>query len=71
VATFFLFQAHPVQTVCAGPMLWDLEQSADIMKWYREFTVQAPEEINGFFAFLTVPPGRLSPKNCISRRCVE
>ena len=27
------------------------------MKWYREFIVQAPEEINGFFAFMTVPPG--------------
>ena len=57
VVTSFLFQAHPVHTVCAGPMLWDLDQAADIMKWYREFIVQAPEEINGFFAFLTVPPG--------------
>ncbi len=56
VVTSFLFQAHPVHTVCAGPMLWPLEDAADIMKWYREFIVQAPEEINGFFAFLTVPP---------------
>ena len=23
VVTSFLFQAHPVHTVCAGPMLWD------------------------------------------------
>jgi hypothetical protein len=37
-------------------MLWDMEDAAEIMKWYREFIVQAPEEINGFFAFLTVPP---------------
>ena len=57
VVTSFLFQAHPVRIVCAGPMLWELDQAADIMKWYREFIVQAPEEINGFFAFLTVPPG--------------
>ena len=63
VVTSFLFQAHPVHTVCAGPMLWDLEQAGDIMKWYREFIVQAPEEINGFFAFLTVPPGPPFPEN--------
>ena len=44
VVTSFLFQAHPVHTVCAGPMLWDLDQTADIMKWYREFIVKAPEE---------------------------
>jgi FAD/FMN-containing dehydrogenase len=62
VVTSFLFQAHRVSTVCAGPMLWDLGQAAEIMKWYREFIVQAPQEINGFFAFLTVPPGPPFPE---------
>ncbi len=63
VVTSFLFQAQPVQVVCAGPMLWNLEDAADIMKWYREFIVDAPEEMNGFFAFLTVPPGPPFPEN--------
>jgi len=62
VVTSFLFQAHPVQMVCAGPMLWPLEQATDVMKWYREFIVNAPEEMNGFFAFLTVPPGPPFPE---------
>jgi FAD/FMN-containing dehydrogenase len=62
VVTSFLFQAHPVDRVCAGPMLWDLNHAADIMTWYREFIVQAPEQINGFFAFLTVPPAPPFPK---------
>jgi hypothetical protein len=62
VATSFLFQAHPVHTVCAGPMLWDLDEANDILKWYREFIVQAPEDINGFFTFLTVPPGPPFPE---------
>ena len=43
-------------------MLWELDQAADIMKWYRKFIVQAPEEINGFFAFLTVLPGPPFPE---------
>ena len=33
------------------------------MKWYREFIVDAPEEMNGFFAFLTVPPGPPFPED--------
>ena len=63
VVTSFLFRAHPVHTVCAGPMLWDLDQAAGVMKWYREFIVTAPECINGFFAFLTVPPGPPFPED--------
>jgi len=62
VVTSFLFQAHPVHTVCAGPILWELDQASEIMKWYREFIVQAPEDLNGFFAFLTVPPGPPFPE---------
>ena len=56
IVTSFLFRAHPVHTVCAGPMLWPLEDATAVMKWYREFIVSAPEDISGFFAFLTVPP---------------
>src|SRR5689334_24816374 len=41
VVTSFFFQAHPVHTVCAGPMLWHLEDAADLMRWYREFITQA------------------------------
>ncbi len=62
VVTSFLFQARPVHTVCAGPMMWEMDQAADMMKWYREFIVHAPEEINGFFMFLTVPPGPPFPE---------
>jgi FAD/FMN-containing dehydrogenase len=62
VVTSFLFQAHAVQMVCAGPMLWHLDDAADLMKWYREFIVNAPEDLNGFFAFLTVPPGPPFPE---------
>ena len=57
VVTSFLFQAHPIHTVYAGPMLWPLGRAAEIMRWYREFITTASEEISGFFAFLIVPPG--------------
>ncbi len=62
VVTSFLYRAHPVHTVCAGPMLWELEHADEIMKWYRDFILRAPQEISGFFAFMTVPPGPPFPE---------
>ena len=62
VVTSFMFKAHPVHTDYAGPMLWHLDRAAEVMKWYREFIVTAPENITGFFAFMTVPPGPPFPK---------
>ena len=61
IVTSFLFQAHAIHTVYAGPMLWPLERAAEIMRWYREFITTASEEISGFFAFFIVPPGRPFP----------
>jgi FAD/FMN-containing dehydrogenase len=63
VVTSFLFKAHPVHTDYAGPMLWPIERAAEVMRWYREFIVNAPEDINGFFAFLIVPPGPPFPEH--------
>ncbi len=59
----FLFRLHPIDTVYAGPMFWELEQANDVMRWYRDFITHAPEEINGFFAFLVVPPGSPFPEH--------
>ena len=61
VVTSFEFQAHPVQTVYAGPTFWPLEQTQDVMHAYREFILRAPEHVSGFFAFLTVPPAPMFP----------
>ena len=56
VVTSFVFRLHAVDMVFAGPTFWPLEQAGDVMRWYREFIVAAGEDMNGFFAFLTVPP---------------
>jgi FAD/FMN-containing dehydrogenase len=56
VVTSFLFQGQPVHTVYGGPMFWPLEDAAEVMRWYRDFIVKAPEDVYGFFAFHTIPP---------------
>ncbi len=63
VVTSFVFSLHPVDTVYAGPMLWPLDRAADVLRWYREFITGAPDELNGFFAFLTVPPAAPFPED--------
>jgi hypothetical protein len=63
VVTSFEFRAHPVRTMYAGPTFWPLEQSVEVMKAYRDFILAAPEHVNGFFAFLTVPPSPMFPEH--------
>lgn len=63
IVTSFLFKLHPVKTVYAGPTLWHLDKTADVMRFYRDFITSAPRDLNGFFAFLTVPPAAPFPEN--------
>ncbi|GAB3221631.1 FAD-binding oxidoreductase [Spirosoma arcticum] len=62
VVTSFLFRAYPISTVVAGPMLWDMNDARAMLRWYRTFIKEAPDTLNGWFAFLTVPPGPPFPE---------
>ena len=61
VVTSFRFRAHPVSTVLAGPTFWPIEQTPEVMRFYREFLPAQPRELNGFFATMTVPPADFLP----------
>lgn len=56
VVTSFLFRLHPVDMVVAGPTFWSIDDAADVLRWYGEFITNAPEDLNGFFAFMNIPP---------------
>jgi len=68
VVTSFFFKAHPIHTSYAGPMLWPMEDATEVMRWYRAFITNAPNTINGFFAFLTVPPGPPFPEHLHNKK---
>jgi FAD/FMN-containing dehydrogenase len=68
VVTSFLFRLHEVGTVVAGPTLWSVEQGAEVLSVYRDFLPAAPRELNGFFAFLSVPPGPPFPEELHLRK---
>ena len=56
VVVSFTYRLHPVDTIIGGPMLWTLDRAREVLSFYRDFMATAPEDLNGFFAFLTVPP---------------
>jgi FAD/FMN-containing dehydrogenase len=62
VVTSFLFRLHEVGTIFGGPTFWPVELGAEVLSAYREFLPAAPRELNGFFAFHTVPPGPPFPE---------
>jgi FAD/FMN-containing dehydrogenase len=68
VVTSFLFRLHEVDTVFGGPTFWDVEQSAEVLSAYREFILAAPRELNGFFAFTSVPPAPPFPEQLHLRK---
>jgi FAD/FMN-containing dehydrogenase len=61
VVTSFLFRASPVATVYGGPIFWPLDKGAELLRFWRDFILAAPEDINGWFAFATVPPVPMFP----------
>jgi len=62
VVTSLTFRLHPVNTMFWGPMLWPLDRAAEVMRAYDGWIKDAPEHFNGFFAFITVPPGPPFPE---------
>jgi len=67
VATSFEFRLHPVKTVYFGPTFWPVEQAGEVLNAYRQFIREAPEDVNGFFAYLVIPPVPMFPEHLHKR----
>ncbi len=63
VVTSFTFKLHAIDTVYGGPMLYDFNETTNVMKWYRSFITEAPDDLSGYFALLTVPPAPPFPEH--------
>ena len=68
VVTSFLFQAHPVKMVFAGPIFWDAKYGKEIMAAYRDFLPTAPEELGIFVGLKTVPSMDPFPREAWGQR---
>jgi len=68
VVTSFLFQAHPVKIVFAGPIFWDAAHAREIMRAYRDFLPKAPEDLGIFVGLKTVPSMEPFPREAWGKR---
>jgi FAD/FMN-containing dehydrogenase len=68
VVTSFQFLCHDVGDVVAGPILYDIADTSDVLRWYREILPSLPEELSGWFALLTIPPAPPFPEQLWLRK---
>ena len=63
VVTSFQFALHPVgPTVMAGPVFWAADDTTDVLRFYRDFAAEAPDELGTVIRLGTVPPLPVIPE---------
>ena len=63
VVTSFEFRLHPVgPTVAAGPVFYPGDRAAEVLRFYREWVKDAPDELTTLVNLLTAPPAPFLPE---------
>jgi FAD/FMN-containing dehydrogenase len=71
VVTSFTFRCHDIGeqgTIIGGPVLYDLADTAEVMRWYRELLPALPEELSGWLGLITIPPAAPFPEELWGRK---
>jgi len=57
IVTEFEFRLNPVgPTVMAGPIYWPMEKSPEVLRFYRDWITEAPDELTTIVLHRTAPP---------------
>ena len=63
VVTAFHLRLHPIGPILlAGQLMYPIEMARDLMRFYRDFILGAPDEACGGMAFITAPPEEFVPE---------
>jgi FAD/FMN-containing dehydrogenase len=71
VVTSFTFRCHDIGecgVIIGGPVVYDIADTADVMRWYRELVPALPEELSGWIALLTIPSAPPFPQHLWGRK---
>jgi len=63
VVTSFEYALHPVKEIYGGPILFELSDAETVLKFYRDFIEDAPEQFGGFPAWQIAPPLPFIPED--------
>ena len=71
VVTSFRFALHPVgPSVMAGPVFWAAEDTVELLRFYRDFAADAPDELGSVVRLGTVPPLQVIPEDLHRRPAI-
>ena len=62
IVTSFKFRLHDVSTIYGGPIFYPVDQIDHLLRFYRDWIVDAPREISAFFAVHQGPPAPFIPE---------
>ena len=57
IVTAFELQLHPVGPVLAGKVVYPVECAREVLRFYREYTRSAPDELTVYASLMTTPGG--------------
>jgi FAD/FMN-containing dehydrogenase len=61
--TSFQFRLHPIKDIYALARFMELDRAADVFRFYREFIIDAPEQLGLFPAYQIAPPLPFIPED--------
>src|SRR5262245_10720377 len=71
IVTSFEYRLHPVgPTVLAGPIFHPLEEAPGVLRFYRDFAAEAPDELTTIFELSVAPPAPYLPPEVHGKRIV-
>ncbi|HEY1328508.1 MAG TPA: FAD-binding oxidoreductase [Casimicrobiaceae bacterium] len=72
VVTRFEFALHEIgTTLLAGPIVWAMEDAPPVLRFYRDFVREAPDELTTIVQFRTLPPFPLFPPQFHGRKVLQ
>jgi hypothetical protein len=71
IVTEFEFRLNPVgPQVLAGPVIWPMEQSAEVLRFYRDWITDVPDELTTVVVHRKAPPLPVLPRELHGRPIV-
>jgi len=70
IVTRFVFDVHPVSTIFGGVLMFPFERGEEVLRVFRDWAVDAPDEASMLVAVNTAPPEPFVPGDLVGRKVV-
>ena len=70
VVTSFEFRVHPVGPIVGGLALFPLDRGEEVLRRYRTWAAELPDEFSTLAGVVTAPPAPFVPEDLVGRKAV-